>query len=142
MFKTRFTQLAKLNKQKADKIELDIAKVLSGIKFIEKKMKSTLRDIADIEKPKSGKFSDMNVATETFNKLLAYKNELKFRSDSLKEELCELQNIHKKAMLEYEKIKYLEEKELEKIFKMIKAKEQKELDEAAVMLYSNERGNR
>lgn len=137
--KTRFTQLVKLRKQKAEKIEHNIIKILSAIKTIEVKISDTLQDIANVKKPKNGTFAEMNIATEKFHRLSGYKSELEAQRDSLENKLQELQKVYKQAMVEYEKIKHLEEKELEEAMKILKTKEQKELDEISTMLYANNR---
>ena len=51
-----------------------------------------------------------------------------------------LQEEYKKAHIEYEKIKYLEEQELQALIDKMKMQEQLYLDEISTMLFANKKG--
>ncbi len=69
-------------------------------------------------------------------------DELNLYLSSLKAQLRDKEEERKEVELEFEKIKYLQQKEIAQMLKNFKRKEQQELDEIAVMLFAKQGGEK
>jgi len=103
--------------------------------------KKALRDslvyLQEIEAPKQGKIADFlaNRALLDSQRAIIQHNEEWIAYTQ--EEVKTTQEQLKKDMIEYEKYKYLEYEEMQKILKKQKIQEAKDLDEIALMTYTN-----
>lgn len=133
--KTKYSQLLKVKKQKVDSIENEIALLNSKRKSIEKDIENLKEEISSLNKPQEGKFDIFLSVSYSFDTLFALKKEKEFYLQHIEIELEQKREEYKKALMEYEKIKYLEDLEIEKKLDKIKKDEQKLLDEMSVLTY-------
>ena len=134
---SKFTPIAKVRKQQRDMVETRLAKARFEKHDIEQELISTCKEIDDTQIPTSGDISLMNMvrerlaiirrAKETFNEKLLIKEE----------EIKQLREKYKRAHIEYEKIKYLEEQDFEEWMEKIKKNESLDMDEISNMLFVN-----
>jgi flagellar export protein FliJ len=134
---TKFSQLAKLRKQKLESIEIEIAIANRQKRDALSNIQRLNEEINLVVIPKKGNFSEISICNDAIRSVSLRKKAQEELIVSIDKHLEELQKAYKSANIEYEKIKYLEERELQKRIKQIKLKESKELDEIANMLYRN-----
>jgi len=133
--KTKYSQLLKVKKQKVDSIENEIAFLNTKKDSIKKEKEKLEKEIKSLDKPKKGKFDIFLSVSYSFDSLFTFKKEKELLLKHTEFELSQKQNEYKKALVEYEKIKYLEDLEIEKKLDKIKKDEQKLLDEMSVVTY-------
>ena len=133
---TKFSQLAKLRKQKLESIEIEIAIANRQKRDALSNIQRLNEEINLVVIPKKGNFSEISICNDAIRSVSIRKKAQEELIVSIDKHLEELQKAYKSANIEYEKIKYLEERELQKRIKKIKLKESKELDEIANMLYN------
>ncbi|WP_024789642.1 flagellar export protein FliJ [Lebetimonas sp. JH292] len=130
--KTKFSAVVKVKKQEVDKIEKDIQKINYSITELNKKIEELQNILFSLIPPQNGNFSLFSqIKTQQNllrNEIEKFKNQILF----LKSRKNELMNELKKANIEYEKMKYLENEEIKKIIKKAKLKEAKDMDEIAI----------
>ena len=133
---TKFSKLVELNKKKLDDIEMELGRLQNSRIVIEKKIEDLRKDFSKIKKPTTGNFTKMNLV---YNHLKQLEKEKEFqveKLDRIKEEILRVQNLHKKANVEFEKMKYLDGVETDKYLKKLAKQEQKDMDEIANILYA------
>jgi len=132
--KTKFSDILKIKKQTVEKIERNIQKINASIQMLQNKINSLNNDLSSFSFPHDGDFRQFQqvklMQENLINEIKNFENQIKIlenRKNELMEEL-------KKANIEYEKIKYLHELEIQKILKKRKQKENQEMDEIAILL--------
>jgi len=132
--KTKFSDILKIKKQTVEKIERNIQKINSSIQMLQNKINSLNNELSSFSFPHDGDFRQFQqiklMQENLINEIKNFENQIKIlenRKNELMEEL-------KKANIEYEKIKYLHELEIQKILKKRKQKENQEMDEIAILL--------
>jgi len=132
--KTKFSDILKIKKQTVEKIERNIQKINASIQMLKNKINFLNNELSSFSFPQEGdfrKFQQVKLMQENLiNEIKNFENQIKIlenRKNELMEEL-------KKANIEYEKIKYLHELEIQKILKKQKQKENQEMDEIAILL--------
>ncbi len=133
--KTKYSQLLKVKKQRVDTIENEIAFLNSKKRSVEIEIEKLLNEIDSIDKPKEGKFGLFLSASYSFDTLFSLKKEKELFLQDMENELAQKRDEYKIALMEYEKIKYLEELIIEQKLDKIKKDEQKLLDELSVVTY-------
>ncbi len=134
-----FGKIAKVNKQKVQKVENELFVLKSNIRVIENKIKDIYIDIDQLNIPKNGEARELMLFQEQ-RKLLNNQKSRDQRELNVKNlELANKYQEYKKAKMEFEKIKYLEEQEIIKKIEKLKKQEQKDLDEISNMLYKGSR---
>ena len=134
-----FGKIAKVNKQKVQKVENELFVLKSNIRVIEKKIKDIYADIDQLNIPANGEARELMLFQEQ-RKLLNNQKSRDQRELNVKNlELANKYQEYKRAKMEYEKIKYLEEQEIIKKIEKLKKQEQKDLDEISNMLYKGSR---
>lgn len=133
--KTKYSQLLKVKKQRVDTIENEIAFLNSKKRSVEIEIEKLLNEIDSIDKPKEGKFGLFLSASYSFDTLFSLKKEKELFLQDMENELAQKRDEYKIALMEYEKIKYLEDLEIEQKLDKIKKDEQKLLDELSVVTY-------
>ncbi|QCT93929.1 hypothetical protein FE773_01650 [Caminibacter mediatlanticus TB-2] len=132
--KTKFDSVVKIKKQKVDKIERNIQKINSSIKMLKMKIEELRKSFNSLSLPSSGNFATLqqiSLQKNTFlSEIKSYENQIKILENRKSELIKEL----KKANIEYEKMKYLQNEEIKKKIKNIRLKESKEMDEIAIIL--------
>jgi len=133
--KTKYSQLLKVKKQKVDAIENEIALLNSKKEFIKKEIAELILQIDSLKKPKEGKFDIFLSVSYSFDKLHLFKKGKEEVLRQKESELHQKREEYKAALMEYEKIKYLEDLLIEEKLDKIKKDEQKLLDELSQAIY-------
>lgn len=138
---SKFTPIAKVRKQQRDAVETRLAKARFEKHELEQKIISTCRDVETVDMPTSGDISLMSMSRER----LAIIRKIKMRFEEkllIKEnEISQLKDKYKRVHLEFEKIKYLEDKDFQDLIAKIKKDEQLDMDEISNMLFTNKDKN-
>lgn len=138
--KSKFSKIAKIRKQKRETIERELLKSQNKEKMLNYKIASLYEEIISIRIPQNGAVSLLSLVGEQ-KKILNrdkkhYEHELSLATAMTQK----LQGEYQKAHIEYEKIKYLEEQELQAMIDKMKQQEQLYLDEISTMLFANKKG--
>ncbi len=134
--KTRFSSLVTIKKDAMQKSERILQKANLNLHNAEKALRLSFEQLQDIPAPQSGQITDF-LANRTLldaqRRLISHNEEwIAYATkevDEAKEQL-------KYMMIEYEKFKYLEHQEIEKLLKEQKVQEAKDLDEVALMTFT------
>jgi len=140
--KSQFSKIAKIRKQKRDTIERELMKSQNKERLFTHKIASLYNDIAAIQIPKEGAISLLRMIGE---QKMVLNREKKYCEQELlaaKQHSKQLHIAYKKAHIEYEKFKYLEEQELQVMMEKIKKQEQLYLDEVSTLLFAGEHNKR
>ena len=133
--KTKYSQLLKVKKQKVEIIENEIALLNSKKEIIKQEIAELILQIDAIKKPKEGKFGIFLSTSYSFKKLHSFKKDKEEILRQKESELTQKREEYKRALMEYEKIKYLEDLLIEEKLDKIKKDEQKLLDELSQAIY-------
>ncbi|MDD4504993.1 MAG: flagellar export protein FliJ [Sulfurospirillaceae bacterium] len=138
--KSKFSKIAKIRKQKRETIERELLRSQNKEKMLSHKIASLYEEIISIKMPQNGAVSLLSLVGEQ-KKILNrdkkhYEHELQLAMVATQK----LQVDYQKAHIEYEKIKYLEEQELQAFIDKMKQQEQLYLDEISTMLFANKKG--
>ncbi len=135
--KTRFSSLVHVKKNIMQKSERLLQKANANFHNAKKALTESLTFLQDIEPPTHGKIADFlaNRALLDSQRVIINHNEEWLAYT--KTEVAQAKEQLKCDMIEYEKYKYLEYEEIQKALKQIKVKEAKDLDEIALMTYTN-----
>ncbi len=132
--KTKFDSVVKIKKQEVEKIERNIEKINSSILMLKNKITNLKQSLNSLSLPQNGNFSIIQQINLQKNILLDeiknYENQINFLENRKSELIKEL----KKANIEYEKMKYLQNEEIKKQIKQKRLQEAKKIDEIAIML--------
>jgi len=134
---SKFTSIVKVRKQQMDKVETLLAKARFQKSELEEKLALTCKEIEDTEVPSSGSISLMNLFREKLEILRKEKIRFDKRILVKTDEVNQLQDKYKKAHVEHEKIKYLENQDFKEWLEKIKKQEQLDMDEISNMLFVN-----
>jgi flagellar biosynthesis chaperone FliJ len=135
--KTRFADLLKVKKQKLDEVERQLLDVQNRKRNLEKKIEQVDCEIKLLELPQSGEFGLMQMSREGFLSLISQKEQLTEKLLLREQQIEGLKILYKEVTIEYEKIAYLEEEEMQKEMRRVKVEESKNLDEIANILFVN-----
>ncbi len=138
---SKFTPIVKVRKQQRDTVETRLAKARYEKTEIEQEIISTCKEIDDTLIPTSGNISLMNMARERLGIIRKAKGILREKLLIKENEVAQLTDKYKKAHLEFEKIKYLEEQDFAQWVEEIKRKEQLDMDEISNILFANKGQN-
>jgi flagellar export protein FliJ len=135
--RTRYSSLVKLKKSTMDKSERAVSKANANLNSASMALEISYNSLNEIESPSSGTIADMlasRTLLESQRGLIQHNQEwvqfAKSQVDNAREQL-------KLDMIEFEKFKYLELQEMKKALKEKKIQESKDLDEIALMTFSN-----
>lgn len=133
--KTQFDKLIKAQEQKISLCEQHIVRYNNDIAAKQSQVNGLISQIAQMSLPKAGDFS-------VFLQANAKKRAFIFEIDSLQEQIAkdkariqELEQEYRLLCIEFEKLKYIRERERENLVKTLKQKERRELDEVAILLH-------
>ena len=133
--KTRFSSLVAIKKDAMQKRERELQQALQNHERAKEALHNSQKELQKIEQPHSGSMAQL-LANRT---LLSRQREIIQHNEEwlefTKQELQKAQEALKSAMIEYEKFKYLEVQEIEKVLKAQKIAEVKRLDEVALMTF-------
>jgi len=133
--KTRFSSLVSLKKNAMQKSEQLVQNANKTLRNAKEALEASLAELQNIPSPDHGVIAEF-LANRTL--LDSQRALIKHNEEWLafaQKELEHAQEELKKAMIEFEKFKYLELQEMEKILKAQKIKEAKDLDEIALMTF-------
>jgi integrase len=136
--KSQFTKIAKIRKQKRDAIERELMKSQNKERLLTHKIASLYDDIAAVQMPKEGLVTLLLMVNEQKSILNREKKRCEQELFVVQRATKQLQSEYQKAHVEYEKIKYLEEQELQAMMDKLKREEQLYLDEISTMLFAGE----
>ncbi|MBA1432157.1 MAG: flagellar FliJ family protein [Epsilonproteobacteria bacterium] len=134
--KTRFSSLVTIKKNSMQKSERVVQKANQNLANAKEALQESLRSLEEITSPKEGNMAEFlanRSLLDAQRALIAHNEEWVTYAQK---ELLEAKEQLKHAMIEYEKFKYLELQEIEKILKAQKLQEAKDLDEVALMTHT------
>jgi len=135
--KTRFSSLVNVKKNAMQKSESAFQKAHAIFLKAKDALEHSMAELQTITPPPNGQIADF-LANRTL--LDAQRSLIRHNQEWVafsKEEMQKAQERLKHDTMEYEKFKYLEFEEQKALLKAAKIKEAKELDEIALMTYSN-----
>ena len=134
---TRYTPLVKLKKSTMDKSENAVCKANADLNSASMALETSYNSLDSIELPSTGTMAELSASRTLLDSqrgIIQHNKEwlefAKKQVESAKEQL-------KLDMIEFEKFKYLESQEIKKVLKEKKIQESKDLDEIALMTFSN-----
>lgn len=136
--KSQFSKIAKIRKQKREVVEKELLKSKNKEKMLLHKIASFYEQIHSISFPSEGTVSMLSLIAEQKKILGRDKKSCEQELLSVQNEIRILQEAYKKAHIEYEKIHYLEEQELQAMIAKLKRQEQLDLDEVSTQLFANQ----
>ena len=133
--KTRFSPIVKLKHSKMQKSEMLVQETLTRVQKAKEELERSLAGLDELQEPTSGSMQDFLVARTLVDAQmrLIEKNRQWVSYEEL--QLKASQEQLKADMIEYEKFKYLEAQEIQKLKKQQQIAEMKQLDEVAIMRY-------
>jgi len=134
---SKFTPIAKVRKQQRDMVETRLAKARFEKHDIEQELISTCKEIDETIIPTSGDISLMNMTRERLGIIRKAKDSLQEKLFIKENEIKQLREKHKRAHIEFEKIKYLENQDFAEWMEKIKKNESLDMDEISNMLFVN-----
>lgn len=133
--KTKFTPVVKLRQNKLDEIELALNKARAYESTLKSQLERTRMLLANKPFPKSGDFASLQIALSSQALLTKQIDELKQKITQIAKQILNLQNAHKTAYIELEKVKYLENSQIKEILKERAKIASKNLDEIATQRF-------
>ena len=135
--KTRFSSLVQIKNNIVQKSERLLQEANRNFNNAKKALEESLAFLQEIALPSQGKISDFlaNRALVDAQRAVIEHNKEWLRYTQ--KEVQKAKEQLKIDMIEYEKYKYLEYEEMQKALKEIKIQEAKDLDEVALMSYTN-----
>lgn len=133
--KTKFTPVVKLRQNKLDEIELALNKARAYEITLKSQLERTRMLLASKPFPKSGDFTSLQIALSSQALLTKQIDELKQKITQIAKQILNLQNAHKTAYIELEKVKYLENSQIKEILKERAKIASKNLDEIATQRF-------
>lgn len=140
--KTKFDAILLGIQQKIRQCEGEIASIHHQIQETQQGILSCTQNIAQMEVPFSGNAMAFREVYSGKKALIAQMDELNSYLSALKAQLKNKQEEYKGIQLEFEKLKYLQQKEITTMLENLKRKQQQELDEIAVMLFAQQGGEK
>ncbi|OQX73456.1 MAG: hypothetical protein B6D59_05610 [Campylobacteraceae bacterium 4484_4] len=132
--KTRFSSLLRLKKRQLEEAEKRLVKARAERRAILLEIERLKREMQEIELPKMGRAGEMGAVFSLRQSLQQKIEEKEHTLERLKQQIQQLQEAYHNANLEYEKMKHLDEMEIEKLLEALKSKEAKIMDEIALQL--------
>jgi len=134
---TRFTSLVKLKKSTMQKSERIVQKANANLNSASTALEVSYNSLKDIEVPTIGSVGDMLASRALLNSQRDIIQHNKEWVGFAKEQVLQAKEKLKSDMIDFEKFKYLELQEINKEIKRQKIQEAKNLDEVALMTFSN-----
>ena len=135
--KTRFTSLVHIKKNIVQKSERLLQQANANFNRAKEALQESLAYLQEIKPPSHGKIAEFlanRVLLDSQRAIIQHNQEWLAYTEK---EIEQAKEQLKYDMLEYEKYKYLEYEEIQKALKEIKIQEAKDLDEIALMTYTN-----
>jgi len=135
--KTAFSAILSLREKNLQKCEREILQNENLIANKKSEIEVLNSQFLALETPKSGEFITLMAFEKQKTIFASYIDKIKNELEMLLNRKIALQKQYKELNIEYEKVKFLEQKEQDALIKKINDKEKAELDEVALMLYNN-----
>ena len=133
--KTKFSSLVKIKHSKMQESELELQKATKRVQNAKDELSKSITELQTLQSPQSGNMQDFLAQRTLVDAQLRLIEKNRAWVAYEETQLKAFQEQYKKDMIEYEKFKYLESLEIEKIQKELAKKEAKRLDEVAIMRY-------
>lgn len=137
--KTRFSSLVTLKKNTQDKSERGVQRANADLKNASDALSNSYTSLEDIVAPKSGNMGEFLAShslASSQREIISHNREWVAYCQN---QLHQAKEQFKFDMMEYEKFKYLDLQEKNKILKELKIKESKELDEIASITFARKK---
>ena len=137
--KTRYTSLVSVKKNMMQKSERALQGANANLNNAQIALNLSFESLKEIDSPQAGQISDFlssRMLLDAQRSVIKHNEEWVYFA---KQEIQKAQKELKEKMIEYEKFNYLELEEIKKIIQQKKIEEAKELDEIALMTYSNKK---
>jgi flagellar biosynthesis chaperone FliJ len=118
--------------------ELELQKALKKLQNAKNELEKSIKDLEKLKSPKNGNMQEFLAQRTLLDAQLRLIEKNRDWVAYEETQLKAIQEQYKKDMIEYEKFKYLQAQEVEKIKKKLALQESKRLDEVAIMRYKNE----
>jgi len=133
--KTRFTPLVKIKKNSMDKCEQDLSRAFQNRQNAEEALKAAYLQLQQTTSLTQGSMSQMLQERTILDIQRKVIEEKRSWLDAASEQVTQFQKSLRQSIIEYEKFKYLETKEIEVVIKKREKAEMKSLDESALHSY-------
>ena len=134
--KTRFSSLVTVKKNTMQKSERVLQKANQNLQNAQAALQTSLLELQKITTPHEGSMAEFLANRSLLDAQRALIAHNKGWVEYAQKEVLEAKEQLKRDMIEYEKFKYLELQEIEKILKAQKIQEAKDLDEVALMTHT------
>jgi flagellar export protein FliJ len=134
--KTKFSQLVQVKKRRVDEIENELLDIQNQKRRVLIQIEDLLKEIFKIKTPKNGSFSQINIAHMYLKNFSNQKSRYEEEIVKLNQQILGIKELYKEANIEFEKVKYLENLEIQKQLHALKIQENKDMDEIANMLFA------
>ncbi|AJC84237.1 flagellar FliJ family protein [Campylobacter peloridis] len=135
--KNKYSSVIKLRKQQLDKAEANLTKTRQKLLQCEQELQEASKACESLTLADKGSITLLRSSLKLQEIAREGKQRIKQKLDLTKKELMHYQHLYKKAHLEFEKIKALENEELKKIRKILQKEEEKFIDELAITRHFN-----
>jgi flagellar export protein FliJ len=130
--KTRFTPLVKIKKNSMDKCEQDLSRAYQNKQNAQTALEAAYHELQKTTSLTQGTMHQMLQERTILDIQRNVIEEKRSWLDAASEQVVQFQGRFREAVIEYEKFKYLETKEVEAAFKKRAKSEMKSLDESAL----------
>lgn len=134
---SKYSSVIKLRKQQLDKAEAKLTKTRQKILQCEEELKEATKTCESLNLADKGSIVLLRSSLKMQEIARDGKRLIKQKLDLLKKELAHNHHLYKRAHLEFEKMKVLENEELKKIKKILQKEEEKFIDELAITRHFN-----
>jgi flagellar export protein FliJ len=134
--KGKFGAIAKVKKQLLDRREIQLLEARTKAQKIQGEIEAVQATLNAQKVPQKGTYASLLHVKAVAERLGQQKQYLLEDKDAAQAQANECLYHYKEARKEFEKMKYLEEKEYSQWLKMLKKQEQLHLDEVALQLYA------
>ena len=135
--KTKYSSLVGIKKDAMQKSERVLQEANANLQKAQEALRVSLYELSNISLPQHGAISEFlssRTLLDIQRSLIKHNEEW---VEFAKQQVQNAQEALKKSMIEYEKFKYLELQEIEQILKKQKIQEAKDLDEVALLSFTN-----
>jgi len=135
--KTRYTSLVSLKKNSMQKSERAVQSANADLNNASIELELSYQTLQQLQTPQTGNMQEMLASRSLLTSQRGVINHNHEWVSYAQEQVLTAKEQFKKDMIEHEKFKYLELQEIKKILKAKKIQEMKDLDEVALMTYTN-----
>ena len=134
--KTKFSELLRVKKEALKEMERAILAISQHIERRELEIEAILREILEIKIPSLGTYAEFLRIQEIKKAHIEEIDRMRLEVAQLKAKRTLMRERLKELNLDYEKAKYLESLEIQKVLARRKNQERAEMDEISLMLYN------